>query len=91
MRVHDYTIEQKLLKTLGRLKKRDKALYKATMNKIQEIITCDTPNHYKNLRKPLQHLKRVHITKSFVLVFSYNLSEDSIKFYNLDHHNSIYK
>ena len=32
-------------------------------------LTLNNPQHYKNLRKPLQHLKRIHVDKSFVLTF----------------------
>lgn len=61
------------------------------MGKINEIATCDDVNHYKNLRNPLQHLKRVHIMSSFVLTFRYIESEDKIIFYDFDHHDNIYK
>ncbi len=33
------------------------------LNKIDEISV--DPQHYKNLKKPLQHLKRVHVDSSF--------------------------
>lgn len=36
-------------------------------NKIDEVL--QEPHRYKNLRSPLNHLKRVHIDKSFVLIF----------------------
>ena len=49
------------------------------------------PQHYKNLRKPLQHLKRVHIDKSFVLVFSVNETTNTITLEDYDHHDNIYK
>lgn len=61
------------------------------LKKMEEILSCDDVTHYKNLRAPLRHLKRVHIDSHFVLVFRYDESADSILFYDLDHHDNIYK
>ncbi|UCD91811.1 MAG: type II toxin-antitoxin system RelE/ParE family toxin [Methanobacteriota archaeon] len=49
------------------------------------------PHHYKNLRRPLQHLKRVRVDKSFVLVFSVDDSEKVVVIEDYDHHDNIYK
>ena len=57
-------------------------------NKIQEIR--QNPQHYKNLRKPLQHLKRVHIDKSFVLVFSVDENKKHVIIEDYDYHDNIY-
>jgi mRNA-degrading endonuclease RelE of RelBE toxin-antitoxin system len=65
-------------------------MYEAVMKKVQEILTCDGVNHYKNLKKPLQDFKRVHIKSSFVLIFQYLESEDKVIFFDLDHHDNIY-
>ncbi len=60
------------------------------LNKIQEIVTCEDVNHYKNLRKPEQHLKRVHIHKSFVLKFEHITADDTVIFWSYDHHDDAY-
>ncbi len=57
--------------------------------KINEIV--QNPHHYKTLRSPMQRLKRVHIDKSFVLVFSVDEVNKKIIIEDYDHHNSIYK
>jgi len=57
--------------------------------KIKDIR--QNPQHYKNLRKPLQHLKRVHIDKSFVMVFSIDESTKTVVIEDYDHHDNIYK
>jgi len=56
--------------------------------KIKEIIK--NPHHYKNLRKPLQHLKRVHVDKSFVLAFSVDEERKVVIIEDYDHHDNIY-
>lgn len=76
---------------MNKLYKKDKTTHEALINKIQDLLTCDDVNHYKNLRSPMQEFKRVHINGPFVLIFKYKESEDKIIFFDLDHHNNIYK
>jgi YafQ family addiction module toxin component len=85
-----FSIENSLKKKISKISKKDKGLYEFLMKKINEILTCYDVNHYKNLRKPLEDFKRVHIKGSFVLLFKYIQSEDKIVFYDLDHHDVIY-
>ena len=48
------------------------------------------PYHYKKLSRPLQHLRRVHIDKSFVLIFSIDESKKLVIIEDYDHHDQIY-
>ncbi len=89
--MHNFSIENKLLKLIKRLAKKDKTLYLLLLKKIDEIINSEDVIHYKNLKKPMQNFKRVHIKSSFVLIFKYEKSKDKIIFYDLDHHDTIYK
>ncbi len=89
--MRNYYFEEKLRKKLSIVFKKDPRRYKILMKKIEEIITSDNIDHYKNLRKPLQNFKRVHIDAHFVVVFKYEKSEDAIYFYDFDHHDKIYK
>ncbi len=86
-----FSVEEKLRKLMGKLSKKDPSMFNGLLEKIDEIITCKNINHYKNLRKPLQHLKRVHIKGPFILTFRYIESEDKVIFYDFDHHDRIYK
>ena len=88
--MREFSIDENLQKIIIKLSKKDKETYKALMGKIDEILTCDSVDHYKNLRKPLQHLKRVHVKGPFVLTFNYLISEDKVMFYDFDHHDNIY-
>ena len=60
------------------------------IRKIEEIVNSKNLDHYKNLRKPLQYLKRVHMGH-FVLVFSIDKENKIIIFENYKHHDEIYK
>jgi len=81
-------IEEKLKKTLSKLASKDKITYESVLKKIEEITNIQDVNHYKNLRKPLQEFKRVHINKSFVLIFK--CQENTVILYDFDHHDKIY-
>ena len=56
--------------------------------KIQEITS--NPYRYKNLRAPLQYLKRVHIDKHFVLIFSIDEKSRTVIIEDYEHHKKIY-
>lgn len=62
------------------------------LNKIKEIAkTLEyDENHYKNLKKPLNEYKRVHINKSYVIIFKVNKKEKTVIFYDYAHHDKIY-
>jgi mRNA-degrading endonuclease RelE of RelBE toxin-antitoxin system len=88
--MHKFSIEDKLKASLAKLFRRDKTTYEAVMRKIDEILTCEDINHYKNLRSPLQEFKRVHVKGPFVLTFRYLISDDKMVLYDFDHHDKIY-
>ena len=88
--MHNFYIEEKLRKKLSIIFKKDPKRYTIFMKKIEEIINSNDIDRYKNLRKPLQDFKRVHIDAHFVLIFKYDKNKDVLYFYDLDHHDNIY-
>ncbi len=86
--MYSYEIRDSLDKVFFKLAKKDRVLFKMIEKKIGEII-CN-PSHYKNLRKPLQYLKRVHIGKSHVLCFSVDESRKVVIFEKFAHHDKVY-
>ncbi|MFT4308864.1 MAG: addiction module toxin RelE [Candidatus Woesearchaeota archaeon] len=85
-----FSIEEGMKAKIIKLSKKDKVTYEALMKKIDEILKCNDINHYKNLKKPLQDYKRVHIKGPFVMIFKYFESDDNVVFYSFDHHDRIY-
>ncbi|MBN2127065.1 MAG: hypothetical protein JW703_01575 [Candidatus Diapherotrites archaeon] len=75
--------------TLKKLKKKDISLFNALQKKIIQIAELDkqTIHHFKNLRKPLNEFKRVHIG-SYVLMFK--VEEDTVIFDKFVHHDEAY-
>jgi len=89
--VRPYEIKPSLHKTLVKLCKKDKVTHEIVFTKIEEILSCEDVEHYKNLRYDMKDLKRVHIIGSFVLIFRYDKTRDFVSFENYDHHDNIYK
>jgi YafQ family addiction module toxin component len=81
----------KLIKILKKLYKKDKRRYEATLKKIEEVMKCKDPNHYKNLKHKMKSFKRVHIDSHFVLVFKVDENCKEIKFEDLQHYDDIYR
>ena len=77
-------------KLLGKLKQKDPALFRAVQKKINQIAELDeaTVMHFKNLRKDLSDYKRVHVKKSFILMFK--IEGDTIIFDKFRHHDNAY-
>ena len=88
-----FDLSDELKIKIRKLLKKDKKKVETINKKIKEIISCDTNtiNKFKNLRYDLKNLKRVHIDKHFVLVFTVDLEDNHILFADFDHHDNIYK
>ncbi len=86
---YSYSIEKKLKAKLKRTYKKDKKLYDAVMKKIEEIM--GNPHRYKPLRHDLKGSRRVHLERSFVLVFEIAEEEKMVRFLDWRHHDEIYR
>ena len=87
--MYSYELRKSVEKLFLKLAKKNPKQLLIIEKKIGEII--QNPQHYKNLRKPLQHLKRVHIDKSFVLIFSVDERDKKVIIEDYGHHDDIYK
>jgi len=87
--MYTLAIRPELDRKLSKLVKKNRKQYEFIMKKSEEILK--NPQRYKNLRKPLQYLKRVHIDKHFVLVFSVDENTKTITLEDFDHHDKVYK
>lgn len=87
--MYSLSIRPELDKKLNKLYNKNKKQYEIIMKKVEEIII--NPNHFKNLRAPLQDLKRVHIDSNFVLTFSVDEQTKTVILEDFDHHDKIYR
>ena len=87
-----FDISDRLRETLDKLSRKDQQRSGIIYKKIAEIVECDENaiDHYKNLKHSLSDYKRVHIDKSFVLIFKVYRKEKHILFERFDHHDRIY-
>ncbi len=86
--MYSLSIRPSLDEKLKKLAKKDKNRLEIIMKKADDIVV--DPAHYKNLRKPLAHLKRVHINSHFVLTFSVDEKTKTVILEDFDHHDKIY-
>ena len=87
--MYSWARTEKLKKVLKKLLNKDKRRFEATLNKMNEVINSEDPDHYKNLSHDLKAFKRVHIDSHFVLIFK--VDRNMIKFEDLQHHDVIYR
>ena len=57
--------------------------------KIKQIL--ENPNRFKPLRFPLAGMRRVHIDKNFVLIYSIDERTKTIILEDYNHHDKVYK
>lgn len=87
--MYSLAIKPELEKKLAKLFKKNRKQYEIIMKKSQEIL--ENPQHYKNLRAPLNFLKEVHIDKHFVLTFSVEETTKTVTLEDYNHHTEIFK
>ena len=86
--MYSLLIRPVLDKKLAKLYQKNKKQFEIIMKKAEEIL--QNPEHYKNLRAPLQHWKRVHIDGHFVLTFSVDRERKVVTLEDFAHHDEIY-
>jgi YafQ family addiction module toxin component len=86
--MYNLIIKEELDSKFEKLAKKNKKQLEIISNKVAEIL--ENPHRYKNLRTPMNHLKRVHIDKHFVLVFSIDDKSKTVTLEDYDHHDNIY-
>lgn len=88
--MYDLDIKPSADRIFEKLSKRNKPRLVKIFKKVKEIQ--ENPHHkYKNLRKPLQEFKRVHIDSHFVLIFIIDHKQKLVEIYYFDHHDKAYK
>jgi YafQ family addiction module toxin component len=89
----DFDLSDGLRLKINKLLKKDKKKVSIINKKIQEVVNCNKEpiERYKNLRYGFKRYKRIHIDRSFVLIFEVKLNENLIIFTDFDHHDRIYK
>lgn len=87
--MYNKSISDQLLKIIKKLYKKDKAAYQSVMDKIEQVLMSENPQHYKQLKYHLKDFKGVHVGH-FVLTFKIYEETKTISFEDFDHHDNIY-
>ena len=82
-------IKEEADRIFSKLAKKNPPQLRIIHKKIAEIR--ERPFGYKFLRTPLHGFNRVHIDRSFVLVFKVDHEQKLIVIYYFDHHDFIYQ
>ncbi len=88
--MYSLEIKEEVDRIFKKLSKKNLKQMSMIDRKIKEIR--ENPRHIsKFLQKPLQSFNRVHIDKSFVLIFKIEHERETVVIYYYDHHNNVYK
>ncbi len=76
-------------RALRKLAKKNPEFRKAIEKKTLQILK--NPFRFKPMHSPLQGFRRVHLMKSFVLLYQVDEKKKAVVLVRLEHHDSVYK
>ena len=76
-------------KKFKKLRKKSKKRLQIINKKVQQIL--QNPYHFKPLKGDMKGARRVHIDKSFVLIYDIDEKKKLVKILDYNHHDKIYK
>lgn len=71
-----------------KLAKKNRKQLEIIQKKIEQIL--EMPHHYKSLHGDMHGAYRVHIDKSFVLIYEIDEPQKTVRVLDYDHHDKIY-
>jgi YafQ family addiction module toxin component len=83
------SIKKNVEKEFMKIENKDPRTWEIIKRRIGEIL--EDPYKFKPLRRPLNGLRRVHIGKSFVLVYGIIEETKTVVFVRYAHHDKVYK
>ena len=83
---YDLEISKEVDKKFEKLNKKNKKQLLIIKKKVEKIL--EDPYHFKPLKGDMKGSRRVHIDKSFVLV--YEIEGNKIKLLDYNHHDKVY-
>ncbi|MDD5615942.1 MAG: type II toxin-antitoxin system mRNA interferase toxin, RelE/StbE family [Candidatus Methanoperedens sp.] len=86
--MYSLEVRESVDRIFSKLAKKNPKQMQIIDKKIKQVL--ENPHHFKPLRAPMQHLRRVHIDKSFVLTYSVDEKNEIVIIEDYDHHDNIY-
>ena len=87
--MYSIKLRKRIDEIFSKLSKKNPKQLKIIQNKLEEIVK--NPYNFKQLKKPLQGKRRVHIDKSFILIYSIDEEDKEIILEDYDHHDNVYR
>ncbi|MDD5147855.1 MAG: type II toxin-antitoxin system mRNA interferase toxin, RelE/StbE family [Candidatus ainarchaeum sp.] len=87
--VYGLKVKPSLEKIFGKIGKKGPEQLDAIEKRIKQIL--EDPYGFKPLGATLKNKRRVHIYKSFVLVYEIHENERTVELWDYDNHDNIYK
>lgn len=81
-------ISENLQRIFDKIRKKDNLLSGILKKKIKQILL--NPRQFKPLRGNMAGIRRVHIGKSFVLIYEIIENKKIVRLLDFDHHDRIY-
>lgn len=81
-------ISEEADKNFKKLRKKDKKQMDIINKKVKQIVK--NPYHFKPLKGDLKGARRVHVGKSFVIIYEINEKEKVVRILDYAHHDKIY-
>jgi YafQ family addiction module toxin component len=85
---YELKVRKHVDKIFAKMGKRERYNLDVIYKKLAEV--CENPEKFKPLGVPMQNLRRVHVLKSFVLIYSVDESTHTVWIEDYDHHDNIY-
>lgn len=85
---YELEISKKIKKIFNKIKKKNRPLAEILKKKIKQILL--DPNQFKPLRGNMAGVRRVHIGKSFVLIYEILENKKIVRLIDFNHHDKIY-
>jgi len=82
-------VKPSLGKLFEKIGKKDPVQLEAIRKKVEQIL--EDPYRFKPLSAGMKNKRRVHVYKSFVLVYEIRENEKIVEIWDYDHHDNIYK
>ena len=86
--MYELWLRENVKKEFEKLKHKDKRRLEVIDKKIQQIL--QDPYKFKPLRAPMQNFRRVHVNKSFVLIYTIDEISKRVYIERYDHHDNVY-
>ncbi len=87
--MYSHELKRHVDKAFGKLAKKDPKQLEIIVKKLEQIL--QNPYRFKSLKGKMKGLRRIHIDKSFVLVYSIDEKNRTVVLEDYDHHDNIYK